>query len=217
VLLPHLRQPAAAIWADTLVAAHLTHDDALSNASCLAWVDLLWALLAMEQAPPAAWWVDRCLAVLDDVCLPTAYAARNGHPPGFHGTAAHLIRQHLQPALAQGQDVLTACSVWHSGAYLLETLPTALYIVARHGDNPREAILQAVNNTRDNDTVAAIVGAAVGALHGLAGWPSTWIDGLLGRTTGHDDGQVFRLLQAAGERFGYGSTAALRRRADQAA
>jgi hypothetical protein len=50
--------------------------------------------------------------------------------------------------------------------------------------------------TKDNDTVAAIVGAAVGALHGRAGLPARWIDNLLGRTTASDDGHIFRLLEA---------------------
>jgi len=39
-----------------------------------------------------------------------------------------------------------------------------------------------VNDTRDNDTVAAIVGAAVGALHGKSALPARWIRNLLGRT-----------------------------------
>jgi ADP-ribosylglycohydrolase len=59
--------------------------------------------------------------------------------------------------------------------------------------NPEEA----VHDTKDNDTVAAIVGAAVGALHGRAGLPARWIDDLLGRTTDCDDGRVFELLEAA--------------------
>lgn len=39
-----------------------------------------------------------------------------------------------------------------------------------------------MNDTRDNDTVAAIVGAAVGALHGKSALPARWIRNLLGRT-----------------------------------
>ena len=213
VLLPHLTRPSPDLWADTLMAAHLTHDDTLSNASCLAMVDMLWRLIGLSAAPDAQWWVAHWLAALDEVGLDTRYAARNGHPPGFEGTAADLIRQHLLPALRQGSDVLTACSAWHSGAYLLETVPTVLYILARHGDDPREAMLQAVNHTRDNDTAAAIVGAAMGALHGASCWPSAWVDGLLGRTTADDDGQVFRLLADAGAKFGFGASARVRERA----
>ena len=61
----------------------------------------------------------------------------------------------------------------------------------RHGHNPEEAIVRAVNDTRDNDTVAAIVGAAIGTLHGRAKLPARWVEGLLGCTAEHDNGRVF--------------------------
>lgn len=38
--------------------------------------------------------------------------------------------------------------------------------------NAEEAIIQTVNDTHDNDTIAAIVGAAVGALHGEGALPA---------------------------------------------
>ena len=44
------------------------------------------------------------------------------------------------------------------------------------GSNPEEAIVRAVNDTLDNDTVAAIVRAAVGALHGRASLPRRSMD-----------------------------------------
>jgi len=53
-----------------------------------------------------------------------------------------------------------------------------------------------VNDTFDNDTIAAVVGAAVGALHGARALPSRWRAGLLGRTGAADDGIVFRLIEA---------------------
>ena len=49
--------------------------------------------------------------------------------------------------------------------------------------------------------VAAIVGAAVGALHGPEAFPRRWVDGLLGRTGEGDDQRVFGLLDAALPRF----------------
>jgi ADP-ribosylglycohydrolase len=77
-----------------------------------------------------------------------------------------------------------------------------LYILMRYGTDPEEAIVRAVNDTRDNDSVAAIVGAAVGALHGRAGLPRRWIDGLSGRTAATDDGRMFELLEAARSLWG---------------
>ena len=83
----------------------------------------------------------------------------------------------------------------------METVPSAIYILMRHGHDLEEAIVRAVNDTKDNDTVAAIVGAAVGALHGEKGLPQGWIKGLLGRTGNEDDGRVFDLLDQAELRF----------------
>jgi ADP-ribosyl-[dinitrogen reductase] hydrolase len=104
-------------------------------------------------------------------------------------------------ALRRDLSTREACEEWHSGAFLLETVPSVLYVLARHGDDPEEAIVRAVNDTRDNDTVAAIVGAAVGALHGADRLPERWRAGLLGRTGADDDGRVFQLVDQARERL----------------
>jgi ADP-ribosylglycohydrolase len=57
--------------------------------------------------------------------------------------------------------------------------------------------VRAVNDTWDNDTIAAIVGAAVGALHGAAALPRRWVQGLLGKTRGDDDQRVHEVLLRA--------------------
>lgn len=67
----------------------------------------------------------------------------------------------------------------------------------KHAENPEEAIVRAVNDTWDNDTVAAIVGAAVGALHGTVRLPKRWRDGLSGRTGLRNDGRIPTLLAEA--------------------
>jgi ADP-ribosylglycohydrolase len=94
-------------------------------------------------------------------------------------------------------STLDACSHWYSGAFLLETVPSVIYILMKHGDDLEEALVRAVNDTKDNDTIAAIAGAAVGALHGRKAIPEYWIRNLSGRTTEGDDGKVFELLDLA--------------------
>ncbi len=87
----------------------------------------------------------------------------------------------------------------------METLPCALYILMHHGHEPEEAIVRAVNDTKDNDTVAAIVGAAVGALHGAKALPERWRANLTGRTLAGgkregedvDDRRIFELIDQA--------------------
>jgi ADP-ribosyl-[dinitrogen reductase] hydrolase len=90
-----------------------------------------------------------------------------------------------------------------SAAFLVETVPSVIYILMKHGRNLEEAIVRAVNNTWDNDTIAAIVGAAVGALHGKSAIPERWLKKLLGRTSYTDDGRVFELLKKARETGGF--------------
>lgn len=204
ILIPHLAAPNSDLWADTLLAAHLTHDDELSNVSCVAMVDALWRAIGTRGEVPARWWLDPWLQVCDALSSGVSYAPRAGHPPDFEGTIAEMLRSYVSSALDQRLPVDEACETWHSGAYLLETVPTVLYILERYGNDPREAILQAVNHTRDNDTVAAIVGAAVGALHGAAALPPEWVDGLSGRIAEDDDNRVFDLLVRAGRVFRYG-------------
>ena len=113
-------------------------------------------------------------------------------PPGLLSAYTEMV---ITEAMDRDLSVLEACDTWGSGAYLLETLPSVLYVLMRHGHDPEEAIVRAVNDTRDNDTVAAIVGAAVGALHGREALPARWVEGLLGRTQARDDGRVFELIE----------------------
>lgn len=67
----------------------------------------------------------------------------------------------------------------------------------RHAHEPEEAMVRAVNDTKDNDTVAAIVGAALGALYGREAFPVRWVNDLSGRTSLDDDGRVFELIEEA--------------------
>jgi ADP-ribosylglycohydrolase len=60
-------------------------------------------------------------------------------------------------------------------------------------------MVRAVNDTKDNDTIAAIVGVALGALHGKKAIPVRWIRNLSGRTADRDDGRVFEILARARE------------------
>ncbi len=202
VLIPHAAaQQSTALWEDTIMAGAVTHNDASSIAACVAFAGMLWDLLAMEKAPAPQWWLDsycaRARLVEGEVRLTS-----RGAPLDYTGPLWRLVDLHVRRALAESITVVRACGHWYSGAYLLETVPSALFILARHGEDPEEAIVRAVNDTRDNDTIATIVGAAMGALHGKAKLPQRWIAGLSGRTAADDDGRIFELIRAAEEKWG---------------
>ncbi|MGW8250244.1 MAG: ADP-ribosylglycohydrolase family protein [Anaerolineales bacterium] len=200
VLVPHLHQPSPALWGDAALAGMITHNDRASNACCVAFIHLLWECLRLEKAPAPDWWIDTFISAARYIEGDTTYAPRNPSLP-YSGPLWQFVDQEVSLAMRENWSVLEACERWHSGAYLLETMPCLLYILARYGDDPEEAITRAVNDTRDNDTIAAIVGAGVGALHGRAGLPTRWISGLLGRTAANDDWHIFELIESSKQTF----------------
>ena len=202
MLVPYVRSPSADLWVDTALSAIVTHNDAASTSACLAWVAMLWELLCMDAPPEPSWWRRRYVELARDLeGDETAYAPRGGEFAGYSGPLWRFVDERLAAAEAEGLSTLEACDQWRSGAFLLETVPSVLYILARHAGDPEEALVRAVNDTKDNDTIAAIVGAAVGALHGAAALPERWVTQLSGRTREFDDGEVQRIILRARERW----------------
>jgi ADP-ribosylglycohydrolase len=197
LVLLHPAGTNAALWLDTALASIVTHRDASSVASCVAFVDLLARLLRVPAPPKPEWITTTFVATVRQVCTDQHYRPRGGQYTDWEGPFPDYLELVLGDARRHGWSTRAACDAWHSGAYLLETVPSVLWILANHAHDPEEAIVRAVNDTHDNDTVAAIVGAAVGALHGRQALPGRWQMGLLGRTTARDDGRVFRLIEAA--------------------
>ena len=201
ILIPHLRSGGSDLWVDTALLAMTTHNDRASTAACLAWIAILWELLEMNTAPPPEFWVDRYVEIAQDLEGETTYRARNPNYPDFQGPIWEFTRAEVTEAISRQIDTVTACNTWYSGAYLLETIPCVLYILSQYAADPQEAIVRAVNDTKDNDTIAAIVGSAVGALHGKEAFPDIWLSNLSGRTTDEDDGKIFRILNTAKKHF----------------
>ncbi|MFN8884042.1 ADP-ribosylglycohydrolase family protein [Gemmatimonas sp.] len=203
MLLPHLRTGGTALWTDTALATAVTHNEPLAISSSVAWVALLWRLLNGDLPETPIEWLDtytEVLRVLDDG---QQYDTRVTAGPLQHwrGSLSQLLHTYVRDAVTRGTPVRDAAQQWFSGAFLLETVPTVLHIVAQHGHDPREALLVAVNDTRDNDTIASIVGGAMGAAHGTAWIPAEWRTQLLGRINGDDDGRLFTLIDDAVARF----------------
>lgn len=56
-----------------------------------------------------------------------------------------------------------------------EAIAAAVYIFARHPDDPRAAILEGANTPGDSDSIATLAGALTGARAGLEALPAEWI------------------------------------------
>jgi ADP-ribosyl-[dinitrogen reductase] hydrolase len=166
----------------------------------------------MQRAPAATWWLERyCQTAAPLEGTHADYiASRRG--VSYQGPIWQFTYQQIQAARSAGWTTRQAAERWGSSAYLMETIPCVLYILERYGHDPEQAIVRAVNDTWDNDTVAAIVGAAVGALHGKKALPQRWLKGLLGRTNAHNNGRVFELIEQARNKFWEGRSILAQRR-----
>lgn len=196
VLKPHRTGPDLA--RDIATCAAVTHNEPGAIASAVAWVRLLALLSAGTGGPDRKDILELFLETHALLEGPTCYRPRGGGMLGrFEGTLTEFLRQTVPDGLAKGLSILEFGDLTYSGAFLLETLPVTLYIIARHGDDPDPAIRAAVNHTRDNDTIASRVASAMGALHGMDAFRPDWVTGLLGRTGADDDGRVQALVARA--------------------
>ena len=60
---------------------------------------------------------------------------------------------------------------WGSGPYLLEVIPSLLYVLELHAHEPGRAFEVATAESSEADTLGMLVGAALGAMHGpQPGW-----------------------------------------------
>jgi len=204
VVLPHLPTSGRQLWEDVVFATMITHDDEMAVVGSIGFTGLLFEIFgATPEEANGEWWVDNFIKYAKTAETDREYPSRSPHI-SFQGTLTEMLETHLRRAAEGFISVVDACDTWYSGAYLLETVPSALLILARNADDPEEALIRAVNDTRDSDSIAAIVGAAVGALHGTDAFPDRWVENLTGRTGEDDDGRVFELIDQAVERFGLG-------------
>jgi len=73
-------------------------------------------------------------------------------------------------------DIADVCD--GAGAAADEAWPFAIAMVARTSHLPEAAILSGINSCVDSDSVGAMTGSLIGALHGRAAFPAEWIEGL---------------------------------------
>jgi len=111
-----------------------------------------------------------------------------------YNNVSKFIEETVEWGIQSGISVEDFGNQVGSGAYLLETIPTVLFILSKYIDDPQEAIIQAINNTKDNDTIGSIVGCAMGALYGKNAFKTGWVENLSGRIRDDDDGSVFQLI-----------------------
>lgn len=189
---------------DAILATVITHNDSMAISSSLAAVEVLMKCCLREDLPEREWWAREFVTSLKKHETAFHYTSRSPAYEKFQGSLWQFLERYLLEPHRMSEPLVEALD-WYSGAFLLETVPTVLLILMRYAQDPVQAIIRAVNDTKDNDTVAAIVGAFVGALHGKEFLPELWVSNLLGRTREDDDGALFRILSQVKESLHFGN------------
>lgn len=82
-------------------------------------------------------------------------------------------------ALTPYPDTSVVGRHFSSACYADHAVPASLYLALKYKDAPEHGLIANTMCGGDNCGRGAVLGALLGALHGLRGWPSRWIDGLL--------------------------------------
>ncbi len=166
VLALHYPAGTQKLWSDVALGCLITHRDTSSLASCLGFAALLWDLTNMAAPPHAEWYCERFLEAVEGLETDQAYQAQARRFDGWSGKLSDFVRLALPDARQRGLTAAQAMREWGSGPYLLELVPSLLYVLERHAANPTEALRQATKGPLDPSSLGALVGVALGALHG---------------------------------------------------
>ncbi|WP_243707908.1 ADP-ribosylglycohydrolase family protein [Micromonospora sp. KC606] len=80
----------------------------------------------------------------------------------------------LDLALGRPDDGDDPCRHTGEGWVAEEALATALLCALRHPDDPVTALARGATTAGDSDSIAALAGAFLGAVHGMGAWPTGW-------------------------------------------
>jgi ADP-ribosyl-[dinitrogen reductase] hydrolase len=187
LILPHVRAPSRQLWEDCVLSALITHGNTVALSASVAMTGLLWEQLKHNQAQDdaAEGWLDKYLTLAGDLENERLPMPLNTDPipkwyDGFRGTLCDFLDGPVRKNFRRGVELRDACSLggFGSRADCTQTVPAVLYILMCHSDSFESAMIAAVNDTKDNDTTAAIVGALMGARHGLSAIRRRWIAGI---------------------------------------
>jgi ADP-ribosylglycohydrolase len=162
--LPALRHDAA-------LSAVVTHADPMAVSSAIAQAFIVaWCAQTEPGRLDVAELVEALAVVLSDVPDPGAAERR---PGAGDGPFRLVDRLGEVPGLLSA-DPGEAFAYLFNGAFVLESLPAALWCFLRSPEDAEQVLVTAVHGGYDADTVAAMAGAMVGAYLGDGAFPERW-------------------------------------------
>lgn len=114
-------------------------------------------------------------ALVDAAIAPLAGLALPEHPVGGSEDRATLVDLIASVPSLLDEDVESVFDHFYNGSAVFQSLPMTVWLFCRYGGtDPEEAMVIAASGGRDADTIAAMVGNWVGALHGTRAFPERW-------------------------------------------
>jgi ADP-ribosyl-[dinitrogen reductase] hydrolase len=149
------------------IQAMVTHNDIMAMTASVTMALAVSMLLRMqpeelESTEERCLFLVRLAKAIEGMEL-EPYPTRNQRPPS---TLYKRIGSDLPQYLHQGATVSFVQNELWSGAYVLESLPFALYCFLMHPMDFKTTLLSSTNGSKDSDTVAAMSCALSGALNG---------------------------------------------------
>lgn len=173
--LVHLGDPYR-IYRDSLLQSVVTHKDSMAIAAATTQA----YAVAYTASVPAGWFepLENRLAFCADLAILLEGLEQPGYEVrGDRGAASLFGRigtelpQYLRDGTAPFAD-------WHNGAYVLESLPCALWCFLASPQDFEQSLFTAVDAGHDADTVAAMACSVAGAYHGYSRLPPRLLDDL---------------------------------------
>jgi ADP-ribosylglycohydrolase len=165
---------------EAIVSAVVTHRDPTAILSTVVQAAMVaWCLHHPGDDPVNGGLMDvveHVVTTMPDPAVPERHAARAGRPVRLGDRLMEVPRLlHL--------DADEIVDRWWNGAYVIESLPVALWAFLRHLDDPEEMLIETASMGHDSDTIASMAGNLAGAYHGTAWIPARWLDQLEHRET----------------------------------
>jgi len=85
----------------------------------------------------------------------------------------------LYEKLAEYPDSTVVTKHFSSACYVDYAVPATIFLALKYANSPEEGIIANTMCGGDNVGRGAVLGALLGAVNGMEGWPSEWVDGLL--------------------------------------
>jgi ADP-ribosyl-[dinitrogen reductase] hydrolase len=160
---------------DAALSALITHADPMAVASAVghAWLIAHLAGANASTLDPTSL-INELAAAIEVIDDPGAPEREWNQRPGKTSAAITLANRVREIPALLGKPIGEAFDYVYNGAFVLETLPAALWCFFSYRDDPEEGVINAVLRGHDADTVASMAAAYFGALHGVAAFPDRW-------------------------------------------